>query len=140
MIDQNTAPYAAFVLRVTSGVLLVAHGLLKVFVFTIPGTVGFFESVGFPGIFAYLTILAEVVGGTALILGVATRIVALATIPVMLGAVSVHAGAGWVFSNQGGGWEFPAFWAAVQLTIALLGSGAFSLKLPVVNNALGKFA
>ena len=140
MIDQNTAPYAAFLLRVTSGVLLIAHGLLKVFVFTIPGTVGFFESLGFPGFFAYLTILAELGGGSALILGIAVRFVALATVPVMLGAVSVHAGNGWLFSSEGGGWEFPAFWAAAQVTIALLGRGAFALKLPALDSALGKYA
>ena len=140
MIDQNTAPYAAFLLRVTSGVLLIAHGLLKVFVFTIPGTVGFFESLGFPGFFAYLTILAELGGGAALILGIAVRFVALATVPVMLGAVSVHVGNGWLFSSEGGGWEFPAFWAAAQVTIALLGRGAFALKLPALDSALGKYA
>lgn len=140
MIDQNTAPYAAFLLRVTSGALLIAHGLLKVFVFTIPGTVGFFESVGFPGFFAYLTILAELGGGAALILGIAVRFVALATVPVMLGAVSVHVGNGWLFSSEGGGWEFPVFWAAAQVTIALLGRGAFALKLPALDSALGKYA
>jgi hypothetical protein len=49
MIDFKTAPYAALILRVSTGFMLLAHGLLKVFVFTIPGTVGFFESLGFPG-------------------------------------------------------------------------------------------
>jgi putative oxidoreductase len=101
---------------------------MKVFVFTIPGTVGYFESLGLPGFFAYLTILAEVVGGLALILGVGTRAVALALIPVLLGATWVHSGNGWTFSNEGGGWEFPLFWAIVQGAIALLGSGAFALK------------
>lgn len=120
--------YAALILRVASGSLFVAHGLLKVFVFTLPGTVGFFESLGLPGFLAYLTIIAEVGGGLALILGVATRAVSLALIPVLLGATWVHAGNGWVFSSEGGGWEFPLFWAVVQGAIALLGSGAYALK------------
>nr|WP_319390740.1 DoxX family protein [uncultured Cohaesibacter sp.] len=132
MIDTNTAPYAAFLLRVISGALLLAHGLMKIFIFTIPGTVGFFESLGFPGFFAYLTILAEVAGGAALILGVATRAVAILTLPPLLGALVVHSGNGWVFSSQGGGWEFPLFWAITNVVIALLGSGAFALRLPVV--------
>lgn len=119
---------AALILRVASGALFIAHGLMKVFVFTLPGTVGFFESLGLPGFLAYLTILAEVGGGLALILGVATRAVALALIPVLLGAVWVHSGNGWVFSSTGGGWEFPLFWAIVQGAIALLGSGAYALK------------
>lgn len=123
-----TSDYAALILRVTSGALFLAHGLMKVFVFTIPGTVGYFESLGLPGFLAYLIILAEVGGGLALILGIATRAVSLALIPVLLGAVWVHSGNGWVFSSEGGGWEFPLFWAVVQGAIALLGSGAYALK------------
>lgn len=136
MIDNQTAPYAAFLLRVSSGALLLAHGLMKIFIFTIPGTVGFFESLGFPGLFAYLTIFAEVVGGAALIFGVATRAVAILTLPPLIGALYVHAGNGWVFSSEGGGWEFPLFWAITNLSIALLGSGAFALRLPVFNQKL----
>jgi len=130
MIETNTAPYAALLLRVTSGTLLLAHGWLKVSVFTVAGTVAYFESLGLPGALAYLTILAELGGGFALILGVATRVVALATLPVLIGATYVHASAGWLFSNAGGGWEFPAFWALVQVAIAILGGGAYALRLP----------
>jgi len=140
MIEQRTAPYAAFALRVISGVLFLAHGLLKVFVFTIPGTVGYFESLGLPAVLAYLIIFAEIFGGLALILGVATRYVSLALIPVLLGAVWAHAGNGWVFSNEGGGWEFPLFWAVVQFAIVLLGSGAYALKLPSAIKPLGQNA
>lgn len=121
--------YAAFALRVTSGALFLAHGLLKLFVFTLPGTVGYFESLGLPGFLAYLTILAEVVGGLALILGIATRIVAVALMPVLLGALWVHSGNGWLFAGEGGGWEYPLFWLIVQGAIALLGSGAFAVNL-----------
>jgi putative oxidoreductase len=130
MIDLKTAPYAAFVLRVTSGLLFLAHGMLKVFVFTIPGTVGFFESLGLPAIFAYATILGEIGGGLALIAGAYTRLVALAMVPILLGATWAHAGNGWVFSNAGGGWEFPLFWASVQVAIAAVGPGAYAVKLP----------
>ena len=59
MIDNRTAPYAALLLRVALGAALLAHGALKVFVFTVPGTVQFFESIGYPGFLAYLVILAE---------------------------------------------------------------------------------
>ncbi|HRV62923.1 MAG TPA: DoxX family protein [Albidovulum sp.] len=124
----SRSDYAALILRVLSGALFIAHGLMKVFVFTIPGTVGYFESLGLPGALAYLTILAEVGGGLALILGIATRTVSLVLIPVLLGATWAHSANGWVFSSQGGGWEFPLFWAIVQVAIALLGSGAWALK------------
>ena len=135
-----TADYAAALLRVTSGALFLAHGLLKVNVFTISGTVGFFESLGLPGFLAYLTIAAEIGGGLALIAGVAVRLVSLALIPVLLGATWVHAANGWLFSGEGGGWEFPLFWALAQISIALLGTGAFALRIPALNRALGQFA
>lgn len=132
MTSQHSADYAALLLRTASGVAFLAHGLLKVFVFTIPGTVGFFESLGLPGFLAYLTIIAEIGGGLALIAGVYTRAVALALVPILLGATFVHSGNGWLFSNEGGGWEFPAFWAVALLANALLGSGAYAVKLPNV--------
>ena len=140
MTDQNKAAYAALALRVSTGAMFIAHGLTKVLVFTIPGTVGFFDSLGLPAILAYLTIFAELAGGLALILGVATRLVSLAVLPVLLGAIWVHSGNGFMFSGTGGGWEFPAFWAVAQASIVLLGAGAFALKLPVLDKKLGQFA
>jgi len=49
MIDQKTDPYAAWVLRVSLGLLFLAHSLLKLLVFTLPGAAGFFQSLGLPG-------------------------------------------------------------------------------------------
>ena len=127
MIDSKTAPYAAFVLRLSLGVMFIAHALLKIFVFTVPGTVAFFQSVGFPGWLAYITIAAELAGGVLLLLGVYSRVVALALIPFLLGALSVHVGNGWVFNVPNGGWEYPAFLAVAALVQALLGDGKFAL-------------
>lgn len=128
MIDQKTAPLGAFVLRVTLGVMFVAHSvILKLMVFGLPGTAKFFESLGLPGFLAYATFAAEAVGGILLILGVQTRLVALALIPVLLGAAWVHIGNGWVFSAKGGGWEYPAFLIATSVAVALLGDGAYTL-------------
>ncbi|GEK73411.1 MULTISPECIES: DoxX family protein [Halomonas] len=121
-------PAAITLLRLSLGVMALAHGLLKVLVFTVPGTVGYFESLGLPGEFAYLTILAEIGGGAALLLGVYTRWVALAMIPTLLGATWVHSGNGWMFSNEGGGWEFPLFWAIALLAQAGLGGGRLVLS------------
>lgn len=140
MTTLNNTDYAALALRVSSGLLFIAHGWLKLSVFTIAGTVGYFESLGLPGILAYLTIFAELAGGAALILGVATRLVALALIPILLGATWVHAGNGWLFSSEGGGWEFPLFWAVILVVIATLGSGAYALRIPGLQKALGQFA
>jgi putative oxidoreductase len=133
MDDTKLTLYATFILRVSLGVLALAHGLLKVLVFTPAGTVGFFVSLGLPAILAYATIAVEVVGGLALVAGVFTRYVAVVMIPILLGAVVVHFNAGWLFSNEGGGWEYPAFWAVALAVQAMLGDGAFSLKLPGSN-------
>jgi putative oxidoreductase len=119
---------AASILRVALGVLFLAHAGLKVFVFTPAGTAGFFQSLGFPGPLAYLVIAAEVLGGVALILGLWARWVSLALVPILLGAIyAPHGAAGFFFSNQGGGWEFPAFWAVALVVQSLLGDGAFAL-------------
>lgn len=135
-IDNRTAPYAAFLLRVSLGLLFIAHGLvLKVFTFGIAGTVGYFESLGYPGLFAYLVILGEIGGGLLLVAGVFTRWISLALLPIMIGATLQHLGNGWVFSAQGGGWEFPVFWTVLLGVQALLGDGAFALKLPIAGRS-----
>jgi len=124
--EQLTANGTAL-LRITLGIAALAHGLLKVFVFTLPGTAGFFETLGLPGFLAYITAFVEIVGGLALIAGFQTRLVSLAMAPILLGAMWAHSGNGWVFSNQGGGWEYPLFWAVVLVVQAMLGSGAFAV-------------
>ena len=126
-MNPNHALTAAFVNRLALGTMFLAHGLLKVFVFTLPGTVGFFESIGFPGWTAYLVTLAEIAGGAALILGIRTRVVSAALLPVLLGAAFVHWGNGWVFSAPNGGWEYPAFLAISSVVQILLGDGRFAL-------------
>lgn len=127
MIDNRTAPYAATLLRVSLGVMFIAHALLKYMVFTLPGTVKFFESLGLPGPLAYATFAAELVGGLLILGGVYARWVALALVPVLLGATWAHAGNGWVFSAPNGGWEYPAFLTIAALVAALLGDGKFAL-------------
>ena len=125
----SNADLAATILRVSMGVLFLAHAGLKLFVFTPAGTAGYFASLGLPGPLAYLVIAAELFGGLALILGVYSRWVSLPLVPILLGSIYVpHGAAGFFFSNEGGGWEFPAFWAVTLVVQALLGDGAFALK------------
>ena len=129
MIDDRTAPYAATLLRATLGALFLAHAGLKLFVFTPAGTTQFFASLGLPGALAYVVIAVEVLGGAALIAGVYARFVAVALIPVLLGAiVTVHGAAGFFFNNPNGGWEFPAFWIVGLVAVALLGDGALAAR------------
>lgn len=126
-MNPNHALTAAFINRLALGTMFLAHGLMKVLVFTLPGTAGFFESVGFPGWTAYPVTFAEIGGGIALLLGLRTRIVSAALIPVLLGALYVHLGNGWVFSAPNGGWEYPAFLTVAAVVQLLLGDGRFAL-------------
>ena len=86
----------------------------------------FFESIGYPALFAYLVILAEIVGGLMLIFGAYVRVVSLALLPVLIGATLEHLSSGWVFTASGGGWEFPVFWSVALVVQALLGPGAYA--------------
>ena len=128
IIMKNTAPLATLILRVCLGVLFLAHVGLKIFVFTIPGFVHYFGSLGMPAIAAYLVIALELFGGIALILGIYAPLIAIPLSLEMLGTiVMVHGKNGWLFTNKGGGWEYPLFWAISLIVLFLLGDGAFAL-------------
>lgn len=124
------SPYGPTLLRVALGIIFLAHSAyLKVFVFTLPGTVGFFESLGLPAVSAYAVLAIEGIGGILLLLGVRVREAAAVLFVVSLGATWAHLGYGWLFSNQGGGWEYPLFLAIACLVQVLLGPGALRLRL-----------
>jgi putative oxidoreductase len=122
--------YAALLLRASLGTMFLAHGLMKFVTYTLPGTAAFFESVGFPGWTAYLVAPAEVLAGVALLVGFRTRLAALLSLPILIGAIVPHAGAGWLFSNAGGGWEYPLYLVATAVVVALLGGGRLALTRP----------
>ena len=133
---NETQGYGATLLRVALGTIFLAHSAyLKVAVYTMAGTVGYFESLGLPAIAAWLVVTTEIVGGLALLAGVRVREAALALAVVAFGATWVHSGAGWLFTNEGGGWEFPLFLGIASLAQALLGPGRFALRLPVAARA-----
>jgi putative oxidoreductase len=142
MQDNRTASYAATVLRASLGVMYIAHSLvLKHFIFTLPGTAQFFESLGLPAALAYVTFWAELIGGVLLVAGVGTRWVALALVPILTGALWVHAGNGWVFSAPNGGWEYPLFLIVVSFVQAMLGDGRYALaNLFKVRSPQGAYA
>ena len=127
--QSSNSDYAALILRVSLGVMYIAHSVvLKWMTFTLARTAQYFESLGLPGALAYATFWAELIGGVLLVLGVQSRWVALALLPVLLGAAWVHIGNGWVFSAQGGGWEYPLYLIVLSVAQALLGDGAYALR------------
>jgi putative oxidoreductase len=125
-MNRSTA-YGTLVLRLTLGTMFIAHAGLKFFVFTLPGTAQFFQSLGLPTTLAYLTFAAEAAGGLLLLAGIHTRWVAAALMPILAGATWAHAGNGWVFTAPNGGWEYPAFLLFATAAQTLLGDGAFAL-------------
>lgn len=129
-LDARSAPLAVLLLRLSLGVMFLAHSIvLKLMTYGLPGTAAFFVSVGLPGWLAYLTFGAEALGGVLLMLGVQARWVALALSPVMIGAlVWVHAANGWVFTSPNGGWEYPAYLFVLCIAQALLGDGPYALS------------
>ena len=130
MIDDRTAPYGAALLRITAGLAFLAHAAIKLFVFTPAGTMHYFASLGMPGWFGLFIIAAEILAGLALILGFYARVAAILIAPDLLGAIwLVHLKNGSVFTAPGGGWEYPAFWTIALIVIALLGGGAWAMRL-----------
>lgn len=126
-MKQYRTDLAALTLRVALGIMFLAHGFTKLFVFTPAGTAQYFESLGFPGFVGYLTILFEIGGGLFLLLGILVELFALLTVIQMIVITYVHSPNGWSFTNQGGGWEYPAFMALTALALLLLGGGRFSV-------------
>lgn len=116
------------VLRVSLAVMWISHALVKLLVFTLPGTAQYFVSIGFAGFLAYPVIAAELFGGIAILLGIYARQVALALVPVMAVAAWVHAPNGWLHTSTGGGWEYPVFLIAASIALWLLGDGAAAIK------------
>jgi putative oxidoreductase len=128
MNSEHFADYGATVTRVGLGLVLIAHSVyLKLVVFSLPGTAQFFASIGLPATLAYIVFAIEAVAGVALVIGWRSRIAALAVVPVLLGATWAHASAGWLFTNSGGGWEYPALLSVLAIAQVFLGDGAFAL-------------
>lgn len=128
MSDVNRSDWAALILRVLLGLVMLAHSLyLKLLVFTLAGTAQFFESLGLPAVLAFLVFGVETVAGLMLLLGYRVRLAALALLPILVGATWAHAGNGWLFTNAGGGWEYPLVLAMLTWLQFLLGGGVLAL-------------
>jgi putative oxidoreductase len=139
MTQPHLTETATFLLRVALGLMFIAHSwLLKLFVFTLPGTAKFFGSIGLPEWFAYVVFAAEAIGGILLVLGIQARWVALALVPILAGATWAHWGNGWMFGYANGGWEYPLYLTLLAVVQFMLGDGAHALirsaPLPATNS------
>jgi putative oxidoreductase len=132
-----TAAHGAAVLRIALGAMWIAHALLKIAVYTLPGAAKFFETVGLPGVLVYPVVAAELAGGTAILLGLHGRWASLALLPILAVASWVHLPNGWVFTAPNGGWEYPVFLLAASIAHALLGDGAWTVRGLAAGGAQG---
>lgn len=120
---------SVLILRVALGAVLLAHSLyLKLIVFTLAGTAQFFASIGLPEELAYIVFAVEVVVGVALLLGFNTRLFSALIIPVLLGATWTHLPNGWLFTNAGGGWEYPLMLTFMAVALLGLGDGKYAVS------------
>jgi putative oxidoreductase len=134
MSNSSRASCGLTVLRVVVGIVFLAHGWQKMFGFKIPGVTRMVTGLGIPmpGFFAVVLTLVELLGGIALILGVATRVAAvLLAIDMTVAILKVHLPHG--FFAQGGGYEFALTLLAATVCLALAGAGSVS-----VDGALAK--
>ena len=131
---KTSQSLATTIARIIIGIIFFAHGWQKLFINGMDGTKAFFESINAPapGVTSWLAALAELIGGAALILGVAVPLVSLILIINMIGAIFLsHIDAG--FWNSDGGYEFPLALIGGLIAVAVASQGNLS-----VDGHLGK--
>jgi putative oxidoreductase len=125
-VDVVLAPYAIFVMRLTLGVAWMAHALLKTYR-GMHTTEALFLKNGIPQILAWPVFTLELVGGACIIMGFYSRQWLLVLLPAIVIVVWVKWPVGWVYSNPGGGYEFPLFWVFTQIAAIMLGDGKYAI-------------
>lgn len=127
---------AAALARLSLGLVMLPHALQKTLGWF--GGAGFYgyassmEKLGVAGPLAFLVMLAELFGSLGLIVGVLTRVSALAIMTVMLGAIAiVHAPHGffmnWAGTKAGEGFEYHLLAIGLALVCLLEGGGRVSI-------------
>lgn len=118
----------AFILRITLGALFLVHGIVK-FQGGIENTVGWFSSIGLPGFMAYAVALLEIIGGVALIIGLATRYVAALYALLMIGAIlKVKISLGLLGNGQMAGYELDLAFLAMAVYLVITDSKLLSIN------------
>jgi putative oxidoreductase len=132
--------FSLFVLRIALGIVILPHGLQKVFGWFggwgFQSTMGWFASIGIPAFLGILAIAADTAGAVALIAGAGTRIAAFAIgVNMAVAALLVHRANGffmnWSGAQAGEGFEFHILAAAMALVLVIAGGGRWSVDRAV---------
>lgn len=133
---RTNGGWVFFLLRIVLGIVFFPHGAQKVFGWYggggFSGTMGFFQSMGVPAVFAFLAIMAEFLGSLGLILGLFTRVAAFGIACVMVVAVMmVHIPNGffmnWSGSQAGEGYEYHLLAIVIVIALMMKGGGRWSV-------------
>jgi putative oxidoreductase len=126
-VDPVSAPYGIFLLRVAVGIDWIVHAFLKTW-----RGMNTHEALlaknGITPLLAWPTFTLELIGGCAILLGWYTRQWSAMLLVFLAVVVWIKWPVGWLYSNMGGGWEYPLFWLIAQAALVLAGSGAFALQ------------
>ena len=121
---------AALLLRVTLGVVMLAHGWNHIFgPGGVDGTARWFGSMGLhpPRLHALASGWTEILCGSALLLGLLTSLQCAAVVGVMTVALmTAHRKNGFFIFRPGQGWEYVAVLALCAVALAVLGPGEAS--------------
>jgi len=140
--------WAGLILRLALGIVMLPHGLQKVFGWF--GGFGFSTTMSYmtgyehiPAVFAFLAILAESLGSVALIVGGLSRIAAFGIgIEMIVAAWMVHLKNGffmnWSGHQAGEGFEFHVLMVAMAITIMMIGAGKWSIDGAIASDQKAK--
>jgi putative oxidoreductase len=126
-MDTVYAPYGILLLRVAVGIDWIVHALLKTWrgMYTHEALLA---KNGITPLLAWPTFSIELIGGCAILLGWYTRQWAAVLLIFLAVVVWIKWPVGWLYSNTGGGFEYPLLWLIAQAALVLAGSGAFALQ------------
>lgn len=126
-LDIGLAPYGLFLLRIVLGFDWIVHAFLK----TYRGMnthEALLAANGITPLLAWPTFSLEVIGGVCIMLGLYARQWAAFLLIFLCVVVWVKWPVGWLYSNKGGGFEYPLLWLFAQAAFVLVGDGAFALR------------
>ena len=134
-ILENMQPFALLVLRAVLGLVMTAHGWMKVNG-GMAAFKGFLVTISIPGWMGYLAAYGEFVGGILLLVGLLTRFAGLTILIIMVVAIVKVTWKNGLIGPQG--YELPLALAAMAFTLIFFGGGSISLEHAIFGGGGGK--